>query len=134
MAAPQSRGKSKRKNELAWAQLAVVTQYDSGDPLVHCEHCDKEFVGGASRIVAHFIGDGKNSIRVCENAPEYLIEELQQYSNTKAAAKAKKARIALLEKALNTHADPARKLLDPKTRRCKTSKYTKYTSTREWHL
>ena len=37
MAAPQSRGKSKRKNELAWAQVAVVTQYDSGDPLVHCE-------------------------------------------------------------------------------------------------
>ena len=104
-----------RANELAWTQGEVCIRHPKGDPTIQCLHCEKQFRGGATWIVVHFLGDEANSISLSPDCPEHILEELEAQLGVKRLARAKKVRSALMEKFLNTDTRVSPRL-DPKSR------------------
>ena len=110
---------AKRRNELVWQQAEIVTQFEKGDPLVHCHHCDREFRAGAARLAEHYTGPaqpgGKVNVSRCPRAPQHLVDELKQQSTQKHAQQEKRQRTALLETVLNSIA-PTPSTVNPNAR------------------
>jgi len=62
-----------------WKHVTIVEE-KAEHPKVKCTYCSKEFVGGATRKCAHFIGSGGMLAHVsrCHEVPECVVETLCQ--------------------------------------------------------
>ncbi len=63
-----------------WDEVEVVAQRAAagGNPTVKCKHCLIEFVGGATRIRAHYIGKTSGGVQACASVPDDLKARMEQ--------------------------------------------------------
>ena len=64
---------SKRTRDDVWDSVEVTSGEGTGNPKVKCLFCSHEWVGGAARCRAHFLGTG--GVRQCTGNVEHELEQ-----------------------------------------------------------
>jgi hypothetical protein len=82
-----------------WRHVVATgeTNTRGGDAKVQCNYCSKEFVGGATRIAAHLLGEKGAGVSACPDVTEGVVAEFAARKLEKeraAQAKVKKRKLA----------------------------------------
>jgi hypothetical protein len=85
-----------------WKYVVVIEEKVKGNPKVQCCFCDREFVGGASRIREHLTGEQNAIIKPCTNVPIEVVEEMKGLLKEKLEAQNRKRKQDVLDKVSST--------------------------------
>jgi hypothetical protein len=84
-----------------WENVTTTgeTATKGGDAFVKCIHCDRSFVGGATRIRAHLLSEKGLGVSGCTEVPAVVVRELTELKKRKAELaeeKSKKAKLCAI--------------------------------------